>query len=416
MKKNILIIAALINFSLSVLAMEVLHPKSRALLYQGINKLKQENPTADIRAYKTNLVKQAQLTADQTQKEAKLKPALLGTKTFESGGTVCSGCYTSDGKKLVVGLDYAIAVLDSNDLSKQLSSIPFSSGAEHMAASPNNTEIVCTNGYPTLARIDIETGKTIAQMQEPAYCLQYSKDGKLLLCSNSQSCDVWDISSNTKVKSLNFPACVEGQWDPVDNNYFATCSDKLLQIWDLASQNPVATITTPMQVYQPCYVGDGAGTLLCAAPNQFVGISNFNGQNTRITYYDLYGKPTKDNQPLPVSSQSLPAICVQCVPNLLNADNIVASLNNSDCQIVGFDLKDQHNSFKFNNPNAPACGPVTTVACSPDGNSLVTAGFTDNVVNVWDISSLKHSVRSDPVVDSAKGSYAWHPLRSCDVQ
>ena len=294
-----------------------------------------------------------------------------------------------------------------------------------MIAHPNNTEVAYADTQPSLTRLNIETGQPIAKLTiTDISCMQYNDDGSLLLYGIDSSndtvheCNIWDLRSNTIIRSLpNFSTSVQAQWDPKENKYVATCSDKLLQIWDMRNaKSPIAAITTPMQVYQPCYVGKDAGLVLCSAENQFVAVSKFFDSNPKVDYYDLYGKKTKDNQPLPMPKQlEFPPFCVKVVPQA--ASKIVASLDDASCQIVGFDLNNEANSFHFKNPNVTENGGfITTLACSPDGKTMASAGSASSRLNIWDISAGKSDGEAVPATSWRYNLMPQKSMLQCEIQ
>lgn len=382
MKKIILIVAAVINCFSNTLGME--NPakrfeSQRHRLCKELNRLPRDSQK-DFTAQKKELLIGTDVGAVDLQEAAQprsLKPSLIARKDFAS--QMCdSACYTSN--DLIVGLDSEVIVFDAHDFNKQ--KLKFSLLAVHtIAASLDNSEFATSSR--SISRWDLATGKLLAELaKQSAYDLQYDRESKRMLVPvvSTGECEVWDLASNTKIQTL--PAALgvtSAQWNPADNNQVASCSGDILSICDLRQNKLLHSTNAQVPLYELNYTNDGT-IIVAGGQKQFV---TFSGSNAALRYYrNLHGQVTKDNKPLPVSGNSVDVLRLKMRPNT-HSDFVIASLNNQTNAIVGFDLHDTENRFYLEKAASTA---IVALDVNPDGNSMVTGGFQDTEIKIWNIA------------------------------
>lgn len=299
----------------------------------------------------------------------------LARKKISSVGSY-SAAYTPNGKYILNSIGGKILLLDSVNL-ETIKEFP--GDAFHLIVNPEGTQY-CTTGMSKLAYSDLETGKVISQLDSQSYfTLQYSNDGKLLLAvSNNGVCNLFDLTSNQKINSLNAEKVCDARFNPSSTDDIAVCASKQVALWDLRNNKELHKGNTTAPVYNLVYSHDGK-RIVSAGLNQFIISDGKTAQ--AIQYRTLHG--VKETQPVHFTKSSPLPVDVKMMPDSNSV--VLSNLEDETNGIVCFDIEQDQSLFFL--PHA-ASTTVTAFDINPQNKTMFSGGFQSSNVCTWDISKF----------------------------
>jgi WD40 repeat protein len=299
-----------------------------------------------------------------------------------------------------VGCATQLAICDTQDYT--LGQADYRPGALQVDTNPSDAKQIAVSSSPknpaSIWSLHEQTPKLTAflidtqRKTEPHInSVQYGCCGKTLLLTNNEKCELWDLDTK-KIKCVfgaSSGKAVDAQWNPHDQNCFATIAQKAtekgvvstLTVWDIRAQEPLKFIRTDRAINKIYYDGTGS-QLVATAPGQYMLCDAKNLALLRCV--SLEGRK-RSSDILPVSGDKVcNANALQFFSN--SKDIFFAGLD--DASIVGIDLAENNKqSYRFN--AAEIADEIGGLAINPQQNSMATTLMFSDLVKVWDVSNAK---------------------------
>lgn len=364
-----------------------------------------------------------------------------------------SGALSPDGKALLERTDTELRLTELGT-GKLVSSFTVGKGMAHRSEgmSLDGTVIVTPQGNTALV-IDASTGKVLRRLQGAgvaANAVAFSSDGKLVLTGGEDgTASLWDLSRAARVLVLRgHTARVTAVAISPDRERLATGSfDDTVRIWDTATGKEVTRFKSQGLVFSVAFSPDGKTVLSggfdtarvwdvatgkevhaysTLAKNDYsrqdlVRSAAFSpdgkliargGNSSGLTVWDTATKAKL----APYDGKFIPGAAIPrvvCVAFSADGTKLAAVDENGTVEVRDPATRRPVSGFYRNGlPKAGAAvrtGPVTCVAFSPDGKSLLT-GCQDGTVELWALPFARpfgaHAAAVTGVTFSPDGKFA----------
>lgn len=331
-------------------------------------------------------------------------PTLTKTVPFSLPTTVS---FTPDGTKTVISSASATREADSDhvyiydsSVTSQIAEFGFPYPVNVADISPGQN-ICLINDRTSAEIVSVLDGKVLATLPDPsilAATIQYDNEGKRLLIACPNGVYLFDVTSN-KVSNVisEYSQNRVAYFNPVNNDEIAVAqelgssSETGVQLWSLKARKAIHTFKPkPEPVYQLAFNPAG-DKLVCGQVSYLSVWDTKSGQETEL----LNGTGKLVSKPIGKKWGAAQIIKFLPDKNIFFAP--VNSLQENGA-ILACDIDTPANNMRFGQMGQDMSKCITSVAVSPDGQTLLAARELGDDICMWDISAL---TKKEPQTASA---------------
>jgi len=336
--------------------------------------------------------------------------------------------FSPDGKRLAAGNEAgAVQVWDVASGEQRLSWAGHSKMVHGITYSPDGTRLA-TAGFDQTVRLwDAQTGKQVAVQDKHnglVFCVAFSHDGKRLVSTCcDQTAKVWDAATLDQLFALggHTRPVMSAAFSPADDRLVSASSDGTVRLWDARTSHGARVFAdNDDAVRSAVFTPDGKRLVMLSQPDNAPGVARVLDVSTGkvvLTLADASGQAAVSpdgriiaaagpkgvvklwnaqtgNEIRVLSGHRYRASCLAFSGNsqLLASVSVLPDAKDQRrvvAEIKVWDVASGDERFTVHgHAQLAAETPVSTVAFSPDGSRLATAG-SDGIVQIRDSATGK---------------------------